>query len=118
VFTHFLAQLLESDRGDVTSLVLAVDSASLQAAAVCFLVSVSLVAKESAKQTFLLFMLGGPSVAHVACTCFDIHALWPYVLCLVACFGGAACFFLRFNRKTSYRVPATSTVFACGSMGD
>jgi hypothetical protein len=36
VFTHFLAQLLESDRGDVSSLVLAVLSGSLQAAAICF----------------------------------------------------------------------------------
>jgi hypothetical protein len=118
VFTHFLAQLLESDRGDVSSLLLAVDSASLQAAAVCFLVSVSFVAKDSAKRTFMLFMLGVPSVAYVACTCFDIHARWPYVLSLVACFGGAACFFLRLNRKTSYLVAATSLCSLCGSMGE
>ena len=43
VFTHFLAQLLEPERGHVSSLLLAVDSGSLQAAAVCFLVSVSFV---------------------------------------------------------------------------
>jgi two-component system, NtrC family, sensor kinase len=115
VFTHFLAQLLESDRGDVSSLLLAVDSGSLQAAAVCFLVSVSFVVKDSAKRTFLLFMLGVPSVAYVACTCFDIHARWPYVLSLVACFGGAACFFLRLNRKTSYLVAATSLCSLAGA---
>jgi hypothetical protein len=84
VFTHFLAQLLESDRDDVSSLPLAVASASLQAAAVCFLVSVSFVVKDSPKRTSLLFMLGVPSVAYVACTCFEIHARWPYVLSLVA----------------------------------
>jgi hypothetical protein len=115
VFTHFLAQLLESDRGDVSSLLLTVDSGSLQAAAVCFLVSVSFVVKDSAKRTLLLFMLGVPSVAYVACTCFDIHARWPYVLSLVACFGGAACFFLRFNRKTSYLVAATSLCSLAGA---
>src|SRR5271157_6099538 len=41
VFTHFLAQLLEPDRGPANSLLLAVDSGSLQAAVVTFLVSVS-----------------------------------------------------------------------------
>jgi hypothetical protein len=67
VFTHFLAQLLQSDRGNVSSLVRAVDSGSLQAAAVCFLVSVSFVVKDSAKRTFLLFMLSVPSVSCSVC---------------------------------------------------
>jgi hypothetical protein len=69
----------------------------------------------SAKRVFLLFMLGVPSVAYVACTCFDIHARWPYVLSLVTCFGGAACFFLRLNRKTSYLVVATSLCSLAGA---
>ena len=49
VFTHFLAQLLEPDQGHVSSLLLAVDSAALQAAAVSFLVSVSSVVEDSCK---------------------------------------------------------------------
>src|SRR5271169_4410178 len=106
VFTHFLAQLLEPDYGHVSSLLLAIDSVSLQAAAVIFLVSVSSVLEDYAKRTLLLFMLGAPSVAYVACTGYDVHARWPYVLCLVACFGGTACFFLRVNRKSLYLAAA------------
>ena len=44
-----------------------------------------------------------------------IHARWPYVLTLVVCFGGAACFFLWLNRKTSYLVAATSLCSLAGA---
>jgi len=115
VFTHFLAQLLEPERGHVSSLLLAVDSGSLQAAAICFLVSVSFVVKNSARRIFLLFILAVPSVTYVACTAYDVHARWPYVLCLVTCFGGAACFFLRFNRKTLYLVAVTTLCSLAGA---
>src|SRR5271156_663972 len=62
VFTHFLAQLLEPDHGPVSSLLLAIDTGSLQAAAIAFLVSVSCVVEDYAKRTFLLLMVGVPSV--------------------------------------------------------
>src|SRR5271154_180509 len=61
VFTHFLAQLLEPDRGPASSLLLAIDSGSLQAAVVTFLVSVSLVVEDFAKRALLLLVLGVPS---------------------------------------------------------
>src|SRR5260370_36859479 len=67
VFTHFLAQLLEPDRGPAKSILVAVDSGSLQAAVVAFLVSVSAVAEDYAKQILLLMVLGVPSVAYVGC---------------------------------------------------
>jgi two-component system NtrC family sensor kinase len=93
VFTHFLAQLLEPDHGPAVSLLLAIDSGSLQAAAVTFLVSVSLAVEDYAKRTLLLLMLGVPSVLYVSCIPDDVHARWLYVLCLAACFGcGAGCF--------------------------
>jgi two-component system NtrC family sensor kinase len=101
VFTHFLAQLLEPDRGPVSPFLLAIDSGSLQAAAVSFLVSVSSVVEDYAKRTLLLLMLGVPSVAYAACTCYDVHARWPYVLCLIACFAGGAWFFFRVSRNLS-----------------
>jgi two-component system, NtrC family, sensor kinase len=106
VFTHFLAQLLEPDRGPVSSLLLAVDSGSLQAAAVSFLVSVSFVVEDYSKRTLLLLVLGVPSVVYVACTCYDVNARWPYVWCLMACFGGAVCFFFRVSRKLPLYVAA------------
>ena len=90
VFTHFLAQLLEPDHGHVSSLLLAIDSAALQAAAVSFLVSVSSVVEDYAKRSLLLLVLGVPSITYVAFECYDVRARWPYVLCLIACFGGAS----------------------------
>jgi len=115
VFTHFLAQLLEPDHGPVSSLLLAVDSASLQAAAVSFLVSVSLVVEDYAKRTLLLLVLGGPSVVYAICACYDVHARWPYVLCLLACFGGAASFFFQVSPKLSLYL--VTTTFLCSLAG-
>src|SRR5580700_3510570 len=108
VFTHFIAQLLEPDHGPVSPLLLAVDSGSLQAAAVTFLVSVSIVVEDYARRTLLLLVLGVPSVAYVACACYDVHARWPYVLCLLTCFGGAAGFFFGVTRKLSLFLATTT----------
>src|SRR5208282_6409191 len=115
VFTHFIAQLLEPDHGPVSSFLLAVDSGSLQAAVVTFLVSVSFVVEDYAKRTLLLLVLGVPSVAYVACTCYDVRAHWPYVLCLLACFGGAAAFFFRISRNVTLFLAATT--FLCSLAG-
>jgi two-component system, NtrC family, sensor kinase len=110
VFTHFLAQLLEPEHRAANSLLLAIDSGSLQAAVVTFLVSVSLVAEDYAKRTLLLLVLGVPSVVYAACTCYGVQARWPYVLCLIACFGGGACFFLKVSRKISLQSAAASSL--------
>jgi len=115
VFTHFLAQLLEPDRGPVSALLLAVDSGSLQAAAVSFLVSVSSVVEDYPRRTLLLLVLGAPSVAYVVCSCFGVQARWPYVLCLLACFAGAACFFFRISNKVSLYL--VTTTFLCSLAG-
>jgi signal transduction histidine kinase len=115
VFTHFLAQLLEPDHGAANSLLLAVDSGSLQAAVVTFLVSVSSVAEDYAKRTLLLLMLGVPSTAYVVCISYAVQARWPYILCLVACFGGAACFFLKASGKLSLYLAAAA--FLCSLAG-
>ncbi len=101
VFTHFLAQLLEPDRGPSKSILVAVDAGSLQAAVVAFLVSVSAVAEHYAKRMLLLLVLGVPSVAYVVCASCGVQAHWPYILCLAACLGGAACFFLNVNGRLS-----------------
>ncbi len=115
VFTHFLAQLLEPDHGPANSFLLVVDSGSLQAAVVTFLVSVSSVAEDYAKRTILLLALGVPSVLYVVSSCYDVHATWPYVLCLVACFGGAVCFFFVGGGKMSLYVEAAT--FLCSLAG-
>jgi signal transduction histidine kinase len=108
VFVHFLAQLLEPDHGPVSAFLLAVDSGSLQAAAVIFLVSVSCVVEDSVKRVLLLLVLGVPSVVYVACTCYDVHARWPYILCLLTCFGGAAGFFFGVTRRLSLFLATTT----------
>ena len=115
VFTHFLAQLLEPDHGHVSSILLAIDSGALQAAAVSFLVSASSVVEDYAKRTLLLLVLGVPSVVYVVFTCYDVHARWAYVLCLIACFGGAACFFFRVSGKPSFYL--ATTTFLCSLAG-
>jgi len=115
VFTHFLAQLLEPDRGLVSSLLLAIDSVALQAAAVAFLVSVSSVVENSAKRTSLLVVLGVPSLLYSALFSTGSHARWLYVLSLIACFGGATAFFFRVHRKFSWYVAAVT--FVCSLVG-
>ncbi len=86
IFTHFVAQLLEPAKGDVNPYLLAFDLGSLQAAAVAFLVSVSAVAEDRYKRTLALLLTGIPSVAYGILSSFDVHARWPYVLCLSTCF--------------------------------
>jgi two-component system NtrC family sensor kinase len=102
VFTHFLAQLLEPDRGPVNSLLLAVDSGLLQAAVVTFLVSVSSLAEATSRRTRVLLLLGVPSVAYVVCNSYAVEARWPYLLFLAAGFGGGAGFFLRGRKLSLY----------------
>ena len=106
VFTHFLAQLLKPDHGPVSSLLLAVDAGSLQAAVVAFLVSVSSVAENRAKRTLLLLVLGVPSVAYMVCTSYNVQATWPYILCLAACFSGAVCFSFELSGKLRGKLSA------------
>ncbi|MFZ0958637.1 MAG: histidine kinase dimerization/phospho-acceptor domain-containing protein [Candidatus Sulfotelmatobacter sp.] len=120
VFTHFLAQLLEPDRGHVSSLLLAIDSVALQAAAVAFLVSVSSVVEDSAKRTTLLLVLGVPALFYsalfsTASFSTGSQARWVYVLSLIACFGGATIFFFRLHRKFSLYLAALT--FVCSSVG-
>jgi len=115
VFTHFLAQLLEPDRGPVSSLLLAIDSVALQAAAVAFLVSVSSVVEDSAKRTTLLLVLGVPSLYYSALFSTASQARWLYVLSLIACFGGATAFFFRVHRKFSWYVAGVT--FVCSLVG-
>ncbi len=115
VFTHFLAQLLEPDHGPANSFLLAVDAGSLQAAAVTFLVSVSVVAEDYAKRTLLLLLLGVPSTVYAVCACYHVQAHWPYVLCLAACFGGAACFFFGVSSKMALYLEAST--FLCSLAG-
>jgi two-component system NtrC family sensor kinase len=115
VFTHFLAQLLEPGRGPFTSLLLAIDAASLQAAAVTFLASVSFVVEDGAKRTLLLLVLGVPSVLYAACAAYGVHARWPYVLCLAVCFGGGACFFFSVSRRVTVYLAAAT--FLCALVG-
>ena len=86
IFTHFVAQLLEPAKGDVSPYLLAFDLGSLQAAAVAFLVSVSAVAEDKYKRTLTILLTGIPSVAYGILSSFDVHARWPYVLCLATCF--------------------------------
>jgi len=107
VFTHFLAQLLEPDRGPVNSVLLAVDSGLLQAAVVTFLVSVSSLAEATPRRTRLLLLLGVPSVAYVVCNSYAVEARWPYLLFLAACFGGGAGFFLWRRKLSLYLSVAT-----------
>ena len=115
VFTHFLAQLLEPDRGHVSSILLAIDSVTLQAAAVAFLVSVSSVVEDSAKRTTLLLVLGVPSLFYSALFATGSQGRWLYVVSLIACFGGAMVFFFRVHRRFSWFMGVLA--FICSLVG-
>jgi two-component system NtrC family sensor kinase len=116
VFTHFLAQLLEPDRSPANSFLLVLDSGSLQAAVVAFLVSVSAVAEDRAKRILLLLVLGVPSLAYVGCASYGLQARWPYLLCLTACFGGPAYLLLRAREKRRLQLTA-ATLLLCALAG-
>jgi hypothetical protein len=64
VFIHFLAQLMEPSTGDPGPHLLALDMASLQAAAIAFMVSVSIVVGDSRRRKILLAVAGVPSVLY------------------------------------------------------
>ena len=105
VFIHFLAQLLEPASGHVSPLLLALDSGALQGSAIAFLVSVSSVVETYARRSLLLLVLGVPSVAYAVLDGYDVHVRWPYLACLVLCFGGGVVFFSLVHRQwSSYRV--------------
>src|SRR5208282_5736976 len=40
------------------------------------------------KRTLMLLVTGIPSVAYAILDSYDLHARWPYLLCLSACFAG------------------------------
>jgi two-component system, NtrC family, sensor kinase len=101
VFTHFLAQLLEPAGNRTISFLEAIDAGALQFSAVAFLVSVSSVAEDRAKRTVALLMLAVPSVAYAVLEACSVQLRWPYAFCLVACLGGAACFFFWVKRVFS-----------------
>lgn len=101
VFLHFAAQLAEPATGTVSPHLLAIDLGCLQAAAIVFLVSVSIVVEDNARRTALLAIAGIPSVLYAVIASYDVHARWPYVLCLVFCLGGSAAFVIYVHRTLS-----------------
>jgi signal transduction histidine kinase len=102
VFIHFLAQLMEPSVGDPGPHLLALDMGSLQAAAIAFMVSVSIVVGDSRRRKILLVVAGVPSVLYAIVASYDVHARWPYVTCLVACFGGASAFIIYVYKKLTW----------------
>ena len=108
VFIHFAAQLLEPGIGPASPFLLAVDGGALQAAAIAFLVSVSAVAEDRSKRSLLLLTLAVPSITYAVLNAGDVRSHWPYVLCLMACFGAAAGFSFWVKRGFSLYVGAVT----------
>jgi signal transduction histidine kinase len=102
VFIHFVAQMLEPATGAISPLLLAIDLGSLQASAVIFVVSVSSVVEDRFHRNVLLLVTLIPSVLYGVLECYDLHVRWPFMLCLICCFGGGALFFLRVQKKPSF----------------
>jgi signal transduction histidine kinase len=104
IFTHFVAQILEPATGDVSPYLLAIDLGSLQAAAVAFVISVSVVAEAKGKRTLMLLLTGVPSVAYTILASYDVHAHWPYVVSLFTCFVGGILFLFWVRKFSTYAV--------------
>lgn len=102
VFVHFLAQLFEPASGPVNPALLAVDWGSLQASAIAFVASVSSVVEDRAKRTWLLILTGVPSAGYMVLEAYDLKSPWPYVFCLLACFGGGIAFLFWSHPRASH----------------
>jgi len=98
VFTHFVAQMFEPASGTSNAWLVALDLGSLQASAVAFVASVASVVDDRVKRSLMLTVTGVPSVAYAVLAAFDVHARWPFVVCLAAAIG-AAIVFLTWVRK-------------------
>jgi len=116
VFIHFVAQMLEPATGPVSAFLLAVDLSSLLASAVIFVVSVSSVVEDRSKRNLLLLVTGIPSVTYGILDCYDVHARWPFVLCLVACFGSGVFLLFRIHRKAYLYTVATAVLIAAAGI--
>jgi two-component system NtrC family sensor kinase len=110
IFTHFFANILEPDTGPISPLLLAVDLGALQAAAIAFLASLSQVAEDKIKCSILLLVAGLPTVAYAVLASYEVHARWPFIVCLAACYGGAIWFVLYVYRKLSVYVLSVTGV--------
>lgn len=116
IFTHFLANVLEPASGPVSHFLLAVDLGSLQAAAIAFLASLSIVVQDRAKRWLLLGVAGIPSVSYAILASYDVHTRWPFIACLAICFAGAIWFVLHVHhRLTLYVASLTSLCLAAGA---
>jgi two-component system NtrC family sensor kinase len=104
IFTHFFANILEPATGPISPLLLALDLGALQAAAIAFLASLSVVAEDNTKCSILLAVAGLPTVAYAVLASYDVHTRWPFIVCLAACYGGAIWFVLYIHRKLSLYV--------------
>jgi two-component system NtrC family sensor kinase len=110
IFTHFLSNILEPATGPINPSLLAVDLASLQGAAIAFLASLSMVVEDKFNRLVMLASIGAPSVAYAILASYDIHARWPFLVCLAACYGAAIWFTIHIHRRVSLYVVSLVTV--------
>ena len=112
VFMHFVAQALEPAQGYVSPLVQAIDSGSLQASAITFLVAASSVVEDRAKRFWLFVVTGVPSVAYEVLEAYDVKLHWPFALCLATCFAGGIGFLFWVQRRISGAAAVFSLILA------
>jgi two-component system NtrC family sensor kinase len=116
IFAHFVAQCLEPATGDVPPRLLALDLGSLVAAAAMFVASLSSVAEDKFRRTVMFSTTGVAAVAYAVVACYDVHASWPYVVCLTTCFVSGILFFWWVRREVSlYVVFITSVAIVVGA---
>jgi two-component system NtrC family sensor kinase len=109
-FLHFVAQCLEPATGDVAPWLLALDLGALQAAAVVFVVSVSVVVEDDFRRKVMLLVTAPPAVAYMLIYCYDVHVRWPYLISLIASFAGSILFLIWVRRTLSTYVVVLSGV--------
>ena len=116
IFTHFFANVLEPASGPINPSLLAVDLGALQAAAIAFLASLSIVAEDKAKCSLLLAVAGIPTVTYAMLASYEVHARWPFIACLAACYAGAIWFTLYIHRKLSPYVLSVILLCSCAAV--
>lgn len=115
-FVHFVAQCLEPASGEVPPRLLAIDLGALLAAAAVFVASLSSVAEDKFRRTVMFSTTGAAALAYLVIACYDVHARWPYVLCLSTSFVSGVVFFLWVRREVSpYVASVTGLVIVVGA---
>ena len=116
-FLHFVARVLYAHAGSLAKLVLAIDYASVELAALVFIASFVFSDDERRKRNLLMALLGVPMVAYsFAMSCLDQDP-WLRAAAFACLFFVAAGFLFMMFRRTLAQLAGVGALAALGILG-